>query len=428
MPKRLRESITLAEATASSDAGSGRMTIQVITPGWGSSGYYSPQVCEAAAGLVEVGTHMYLDHPSETDRHDRPERSVRDIAAIVTEAGRWDADAGAVLAECQVIGPYREVLTDLAEHIGLSITGSATDISEGEADGRRGPIIEGLAAINSVDFVTHAGRGGRVLEVLESARPSLVNERAMAHGVSEATADQRREQLQDAVRTTHGGDDMWVWVRDFDESTVWFEVHADDEPTHTFEQPYTVADDDLSVSLTGQRSEVRAVTNYVPVSPAGSTTTQESEEDTMPQIEEARLRELEEASGRVPTLESERDAAVQERDDARRERDQLRARESAATRVRTRVTEANANLAQATVDRIVAEVTRTVPLTEAGQLDEAALDTATDDARTAEETYLAGLAESAGAGRVFGLGGTTQSGGEVTEADFDATFTSTKGA
>ena len=40
----------------------------------------------------------------------------------------------------------------------------------------------------------------------------------------------------------------------------------------------------------------------VPVDPAADTPTQESQEDTMPQIEEARMRELEEAAGRVPTL------------------------------------------------------------------------------------------------------------------------------
>lgn len=140
----------------------------------------------------------------------------------------------------------------------------------------------------------------------------------------------------------------------------------------------------------------------------------------MPNIEEARLRELEEASGRVPTLESERDTAVSERDEARRERDELRAREAASTRARTRVIEANGDLPNATVDRIVAEATRTVPLTENGELDQAAFDTATDAARTAEETYLAGLRESAGIGSPRGLGRTkTPDDTEVSEADLE---------
>lgn len=522
-PRALRESTRLAEAATSSDASSGRMRIQVLSPGWGTSGYYSPEVCEAAAALVPVGTQMFIDHPSESDRHDRPERSVRDIAAFVTEAARWDPQRQATVAECQVVGPYKEVLTDLAEHIGLSISGSATDIYEGEAEGRRGPIIEGLAAISSVDFVTRAGRGGRVLQVLESARHRLaeaVSDKAWSdftaagyddsqwkraclvkvgdddtkgswklpvrepngtlnrngchaaasvlgggrggvdataeqkrtaarklvglyrnqlqedppesllkaagmsseeadRRIAEATADERREQLSDAVRSAHGGQDRWAWVRDFDESTVWFDVHAEDEASKTWQQAYTVADDDMSVSLTGSRTEVRAVTKYVPVNPAGQSTTQESEEDTMPQIEEARLRELEEASGRVSTLESERDTAVRERDEARRERDTERARSSAADRARSRVTEANGNLHTTVVDRIVREATREVPLTDQGQLNEQAFDSRVDEARKAEETYLAGLAEAAGAGTVTGFGQSSGGGDDVAEADLD---------
>ena len=57
----------------------------------------------------------------------------------------------------------------------------------------------------------------------------------------------------------------------------------------------------------------------------------------------------------------------------------------------------------ATVDRIVA--TATAPLTESGQLASAALDTALDAARSAEETYLAALAEAAGVGSISGFGG-----------------------
>lgn len=127
----------------------------------------------------------------------------------------------------------------------------------------------------------------------------------------------------------------------------------------------------------------------------------------MPQIEESRLRELEEASGRVETLESERDTAQRERDDARRDLATERATTTARTRARSRVTEANANLHSSVVDRIVESATREVPLTDAGQLDEQTFDTRVDEARTAEESYLNGLAEASGAGTVRGFGGST---------------------
>jgi hypothetical protein len=335
MPEHLVEQATLAEALTAPASPSGRMSIQVITPGQGSSGYYPQQVCEAAAGLIAPGTPMYLDHPTESDNVERPERSVRDLAAVFTGNGRWDNSRQAVVAEAQVFGPYRQVIAEMAPYIGVSVRGDG-QITEGDLPGGgRGRVIESISSISSVDFVTAAGRGGRVLELLESARIDM------------------------------------------------------------------------------------ASTPNVPVNPAGPTTTQESQEDTMPQIEEARLRELEEASGRVTTLEESVRTAEAERDEARRELAESRAREGAATRARARVVAANATLPAATVDRVVEAATRTIPLTEAGALDEAALDTATDAARTSEETYLAGLAEATGVGRITGNGVTNMhvhvgEGGDVT--------------
>jgi hypothetical protein len=66
--------------------------VRLITPGWGSSGYYSPQVIEAAATaqVFPAGLHMYLDHPSASEDRDRPERSVRHLAAVLEEDGAWD--------------------------------------------------------------------------------------------------------------------------------------------------------------------------------------------------------------------------------------------------------------------------------------------------------------------------------------------------
>src|SRR5690606_14083979 len=58
-----------------------------------------------------------------------------------------------------------------------------------------------------------------------------------------------------------------------------------------------------------------------PVTPAGSTPSHESpKEDTMQQIEESRLAQLEADAGRVQALESERDASNAERDAERARR------------------------------------------------------------------------------------------------------------
>lgn len=330
MPKRLTETTPLSEA-GSSLSKSGRMKVHAITAGLGSSGYYSPAVLQEAAtnGLIAKGTPLFLDHPSETDRHDRPERSVKDIAAVFTEAATYDATEQALVGEIQVFAPYRDLLTEMAPYIGLSISGSATDITEGNVDGKRVPMIEGLSTIDSVDWVTRAGRGGKVVELIESAR-----------FIHEATATDRAQQLSDAVRAAHGGEGVYVWVRDQDAEakTVWFELSKrDEDSSKTYEQAYVVDANDVDVSLTGNPTEVRRRTDYVPVNnptnvtvtrPDSTIPTTESQEDTMPkiQIEEAEHARLTETAGRVDALESENVTL-------KAERDQLL--EADATRVRT---------------------------------------------------------------------------------------------
>lgn len=418
MPLPLTESTRLVEATQQADAKTGRLSIQVITPGWGSSGYYSQQVCEAAAPLVRAGTHMYLDHPSESDRMNRPERSVRDIAAVITEDARWDAKLGAVVAEAKVLPPYREVLTGLAEHIGLSITGSATDVVEGEAEGRRGPVIAGLAAINSVDFVTRAGRGGKVLEVLESAR-----------FVEEATASDRARQLSDVVRRTHGGPSTYAWVRDQDaeRQVVWFEVTTDGpEPSKTYEQTYDVGPNDAEVTLTGTPSEVRRLTQYVPVNtdPAGrtTTTTTETQEVTMGniQVDEAEHRRVTEAAGRVPTLETELSTEKQAREAAEAKLAERDRKDRAAGILAEKAKTGGVTFTALECKGLLAEL----PVSE-GQLDEttfgATVDTAVTEAVAARGTGtgVRGFGESAEV---------TESASQPTTTPWGRPLTTVKGA
>lgn len=304
MPKKILEHGVIEASKI--DLKTGIVPVQLITPGWGSSGYYSPKVLEAGASLFKTGTLMFLDHPTATEERERPIRSVKDIGAKLIEDATWDGNA--LVSKAQLVGPYKDALVALREDIGLSIRGSATDVVEGEAEGRKGGIVEGLADIASVDFVTKAGRGGQILDVVESAR----REDELLH---EATASDRLEHLRTVVRDANK-DLGSTWVRDHDAeaTTVWFDAHPNEGgPSKTYQQEYTVGGNDVDVSLTGDPVEVKSVTQYVPVTRPGSTktTTQESKEDTMPQIEEARLRELEEAHGRVPTLEAERDTAVE---------------------------------------------------------------------------------------------------------------------
>lgn len=268
--------VRLTETTPLSEAGTGTSTgrwqVQAISAGKGSSGYYSPEVLKEAAKkkLIAAGTPLFFDHASESERHDRPERSVRDIAAVFTGPATYDETTEALVGPVQIFGPYRELVDEMAPHIGLSISGSATDIKNG--------VIEGLAHIDSVDLVTKAGRGGQFQSLLESARAEVsrqATESNLITALAETTANDTRDALTNLLRDEYGAEKTYVWVRDFDEdeSTVWFEVEAQGGDSGLYGQSY--ANNDGAIALTGERTEVRVVTNYVPAQSGGSTTTQE---------------------------------------------------------------------------------------------------------------------------------------------------------
>lgn len=416
------EQVEVTEATTTFaptdiDTSTGRLLIGIISPGQGSSGYYSQECVEAAGtdGIFPKGTLMFADHPTEQEQYDRPVRSVRDVVAVLTEDGYWDADRATLVAEAEVFAPYRELFTDktFASAIGVSIRAAAE-----VAEGKHGREITRIVHAESVDFVTKAGRGGSILQVLESA-PARVNGRAVRRGISEATVNDRREALANLLRDEYGADKTYVWLRDFDDTTAWFDVEAPDD-AGTYQQAYT-STDDVPTGLEGDRTEVRPKTTYVPVTDPTVSATESSQSDpagqqhpitnesvgghmATTQIEESALATLQEAAGRVPALEAERDEARTELAEARRENAVLRAGTVAEARARSRVAEANADLSPLVVDRIVREALTEVPLTSENRLDEAAFDTRVDNARTAEEGYLATLAEQAGVGTVSAFG------------------------
>src|SRR5690606_25880246 len=154
-----------------------------------------------------AGTHIYFDHPTETEQFDRPERSVRDLAAILTEDAYSDSDGG-LTASADIIGPYRELMTDdtFIKAVGMSIRATA-DTTVGEAEGRKGTIITRLIEGQSVDVVTKAGRGGRILAAVESARAQLA---------AEAATDDVRDRLHRVVSAAYSGPDTFAYVMDFD--------------------------------------------------------------------------------------------------------------------------------------------------------------------------------------------------------------------
>lgn len=389
----------LAEATGTP----GRYRVQLINPGWGSSGHYSPDVLAEAATrkVFPAGLKMFADHPTITEETDRPERSVRDVwGKLVTDA--TVGSDGELLAEVQVRPDVEPVVDFLSDAIGLSLRGAGT-FEIGEAEGRTGRIITRIEEATSVDFVTDAGRGGQILGLVESARRTMLGE---------TTANDVRDALNTAVDDAHGGDEIYTWVRDYDpdKALVYFDVSGNVDPRGTFQQGYLIADDG-SAALTDERAEVTPRTEYVPVSPAGSTTTT-SQGGTMPQIEEARLRQLEEAHGRVPTLEAERDTEKARADTAEKALAESHRRDAARPVLAEAFT--GTTLKASKVGRLTESLLADLPAKDDGSLDADALKESATKVRTDEEAELAEFLTEAGVGRPRGFGSTTPVDGEVT--------------
>ena len=110
---------------------------------------------------------MYLDHPTETEERERPERSVRDLAGRIATAPYMEGEA--LLAEVEIFPHWVPVVDALVDDIGISIRAYGTS-ELGEAEGREGDIVTALTEGVSVDFVTKPGAGGKVGKLIESAR------------------------------------------------------------------------------------------------------------------------------------------------------------------------------------------------------------------------------------------------------------------
>ena len=198
MPKWVKESETREEVisyTPLTEAkfDKGRATVIVIKPGFNSSEdrYYPMEMLKRDYKVFE-GMKMYADHPTEAEDKARPERSIRDWVATLSDV--TVDEAGVVTGVAEIVEPWlmsklsslrdKKMLSEMG--VSINAVGSA---SKGTIDGKDTLIIEKLVAARSVDFVTEPGAGGIVtfyesdksrdvdlieLSGLQEKRPDLV--------------------------------------------------------------------------------------------------------------------------------------------------------------------------------------------------------------------------------------------------------------
>lgn len=366
------ESIPLAEASAVQVSGA-RMRIKLVDRGWGSSGFYSESVLRQAADdqIWAAGSHMYMDHPTASEGVERPERSVRDLAAVLTSPARFED--GALYAEARVFSPYQPVLNEMRDHIGVSIRASGL-AEHGEAEGREGTIIIALTEGISVDFVTRAGRGGRIVEVLESARREMAES---GDGPS--------------VRDEHNA------------------LH--DGPPVPSETPAPAAEHNTPAPPAQPLEENRMSGSTQPGTPPSgdAQTTEVSEAAVRTELAETKQK-LAEAELEIAKFgENQRELEDTKAKLAEAEATNLRLQANNTARDKALKTLAESTLPKVAHARVIEAVTGdNVPLNEEGSLDEAALVKNIKAAIEDQRGYLTAFAEESGLGQVTGLGGSSE--------------------
>jgi hypothetical protein len=155
--------------------------IRIISPGTGTTAHYSAAMLEKAAPKFKAGTLMFWNHPTKSEESARPEGDLDKLAAITTKDGYWDA-AGpkgpGIYAEAKPMADYAERVAERAPHIGLSIRAGG----QGTGKTVNGlPDLAEITYVESVDYVTKAGRGG--IALVEAAKDAgILTEAARAAG------------------------------------------------------------------------------------------------------------------------------------------------------------------------------------------------------------------------------------------------------
>lgn len=168
----------------------GLVPLVIIRPGMGRGRgrhiYPAEMLREAVDAGLFKGWKMYVDHqaPEAKKAAGGLPRSMRDLGGILKEAW-WDPaypaderhpEPGAVMGLAKPTRFVRSLVEDVPEAVGASISAQATAIRPGVYRGESGNLVEGIKPKGSVDWVTEAGAGGKVVSLIEALEEGDVEE------------------------------------------------------------------------------------------------------------------------------------------------------------------------------------------------------------------------------------------------------------
>ena len=177
--------------------------------------HYPISTVREAAGIF-AGMKMYINHQTEREERERPERDLRDWVSTIQESN-FDGKSAAIGRVYIHDSWLRENMKDpvFAKNVGLSIN-TGGKISYGKINGEEMQIVEKINpsrsnGSGSVDWVTEAGARGRVLQpIKESAsnQETQIEETAMTlKEVKLAQLEAENPELVKQIRESAGGGD-----------------------------------------------------------------------------------------------------------------------------------------------------------------------------------------------------------------------------
>jgi cation transport regulator ChaB len=273
---------------------SGMARIRIIKPGWGSSGYYNENVLKRDAAKVYVpGLHMYLNHPSTSEEKTRPERDVRDLAGVIAGSVKYE-DNGPVLnpadptdhgqgvyADALIFKDKRAFLGEIAPYIGISHRVMGKSVT-GEADGRKGPIIESLEKGVSVDYVTMPGAGGGISQLYESWRDTGHVEHAPT---GEHEQHQEIKEMDITIEEVRKNAGLMKELRE----TILAEQEAEGEAVVSKEEELMAQIEEYKKKIAELQAELDRMTEKESVSEAMRIATSELAKTALPEVTKSRL-------------------------------------------------------------------------------------------------------------------------------------------
>lgn len=174
---------SVKEQVLGSVTGKNKWRVRLIAAGAGSSGFYTEEVLRRDGPEAwPVGTLSHIDHQTLWERDERPEKSLKSVAGVVSSTPVYEGDG--LYADMEFTEDWAPFIEQLHEHIGVSISAKGVVSEEESSEGL--PIVERLLPYptNSVDIVTAAGAGGKFSHILEQFRDKVSTEERKDQGMT----------------------------------------------------------------------------------------------------------------------------------------------------------------------------------------------------------------------------------------------------